>query len=191
MRKHVKNMFLLAAIGIVGVTGWYLSKQDLPGTAELLGGGGLATEVDAQGHVTGITLTQYDGDRLQWALSAPGAKQRISGWTEIRAPRLVLYTEKGGAVYVYALTGRVHGASRAMEFNQDVKVTDQLQRRLTTQLLRFDAQKGELSTDKAFKLVGENIILEGVGLRLLKQAQELHVLKRVRLIFLQGTEDLV
>ncbi|MEG3639397.1 LPS export ABC transporter periplasmic protein LptC [Magnetococcus sp. PR-3] len=191
MRKHVKNMFLLTALSIVGVTGWYLTNQDLPGTDELLGNNSFTTEVDAQGKVTGITLTQYDGDKLQWALSAPGANQRLSGWTEIRAPRLTLYTEDGDAIYISALSGRVHASTRAMEFLKDVQVTDQLQRRLTTDRLHFDAKKGELSSDRAFKLVGENIILEGVGLRLLKQARELHVLKRVRLIFLQGTEDLV
>nr|CRH08022.1 Conserved exported protein of unknown function [Candidatus Magnetococcus massalia] len=196
MRRHVKNLFLLFALAIVGVVGWYLTAKELPGTdallkAQLAAMQAMGSKADGQGQVTGITLVQYNGDHLQWQLSAPGANQGKDGWTEISQPRLTLYPSSGGAIYLTAQTGWVHPKSRNMIFEQSVTVTDQLQRRLTTESLRFSAKDNSLATDRAFKMVGENMILEGVGLRLLKQAQELHVLSRVRLSFPQGLLDRV
>lgn len=186
MRKHLKTVFFLIPVGLVGAVAWHLGQDafDRPK--------GVSLEVDkvevgpAGQAVTGINLQQSAEGRTVWSLSAPRAeRQTKTGITTVFEPDLTVHREDGESLRMRAMKGKVTGESREspMIFSDQVQVEDTLGRRLTTEWMMFEpGAGGVLSTDRDFEMDGPRFQLFGRGLRIFKDERRAVVLDRVKLI---------
>jgi len=185
VRKHLKTVFFLVPVGLVGAVAWYLGQDPFDRVK------GVSMEVDkveigpAGQAVTGITLQQSAEGRTVWSLSAPRAeRQSKTGITTVFEPDLTVHREDGESLRMRAMQGEVAGETREspMVFSDQVRVEDTLGRRLTTEWMKFEPAEGLLSTDRDFQVDGPRFQLFGRGLRIFKDEQRAVVLGRVKLI---------
>ncbi|MBF0422789.1 MAG: LPS export ABC transporter periplasmic protein LptC [Magnetococcales bacterium] len=176
---HFKYAFLLLSLLIVTGAGWYLWKPfgSMAGQVLLLRNG-------PQGAmVTDLSMVQFEGKETRWTLNARSAMRARDDNVIIEAPHLRVHHGDGRTMEVTSREGAVNNETRAVIFHGDVEARDGPVNRLMTNWLRFDPNERILYTDQAFKMVGENSRLEGVGFTLNQETRVLKVKSKVKVLF--------
>ncbi|MBF0125950.1 MAG: LPS export ABC transporter periplasmic protein LptC [Magnetococcales bacterium] len=181
LRRHVKHVFLILSLLIVGSVYWYLKRPYGLQTGNTQALDLLAGQQGAL--VTDIHLTQFDEQRIRWTLDAPSAQRGEGKQILIHHPRLGFSRNEQENIVVTAQEGDVDGGTGKMVLTGRVEAGDAEMGRLLTEQLRFDPEKRMLYTDQAFRLEREQMRLEGQGLTLLQEAQTLTVDSHVRMTF--------
>ncbi|MBF0184958.1 MAG: LPS export ABC transporter periplasmic protein LptC [Magnetococcales bacterium] len=211
MKRPVKTLLIAIPLLVVGVVVWYLQHPNRvsTGSNRVTSGGdpcrsmpttaaankncaqaGQESEPPATAtQVNDLQLTQLAGERTEWRLLAPFARDDGKNKIMIQQPDLLLYGSDGQLSAVTAQEGTVNSQTQVMTFSGQVVATSD-QQRLTSEILHFDPARKMLYTQQPFVLVDETMQLEGVGFALLQEKQSMIVQQKVRVhYFAVGDEE--
>ncbi|MBF0415527.1 MAG: LPS export ABC transporter periplasmic protein LptC [Magnetococcales bacterium] len=176
---RVKYLFLSLALMILLGLGWYLWKPFAMTTGQVL----LLKNGPQGAMVTDLSMVQFEGRETRWTLNARSAMRAKDDNVIIEAPHLEVHHGDGRTMEVTSREGAVNNETRAVIFHGAVEAKDGLTNKLTTNWLRFDPNERILYTDQAFKMLGENAQLEGVGFVLNQETRVLKVKSKVKVLF--------
>ncbi|MBF0454611.1 MAG: LPS export ABC transporter periplasmic protein LptC [Magnetococcales bacterium] len=186
--RSLKLFFLAAPTLMIIAVVWYLQRPVSMEVTEELPKSASAHPAEL---ATQIHLEQFDGQRTQWTLDAPVARQEEAETILVMKPRLSIFRKNGEQVNVTAKQGTVNKQTRMMRFEGSVRAEGDRQfGLLTTEQLQFDPKEGILSTEESFFLKNRSTQLRGVGLKLIQETKTVQVLKRVEMIFFDGVPTL-
>ncbi len=129
------------------------------------------------------------GGRLEWELEADKGFQ-VRGRDDIELTNVtVIYYMKNGAVYT--MTGREGNYNAQAEdvvIKGDVVVTSSRDDfSLKTDILKYSAGKGKVSTKSRFRMTSLRVDVTGRGMVMYMDREQLKVLSEVSTVFKEGT----
>lgn len=176
-QNRLPYLLLMIPVAILLLVGWQLGHVSTTVKAAL------PTGDDKGSRMTGLRLLHHVGQRLSWTLEAPQALTQTDGSVAITQPRLVLFRLQGGETRVSAGQGWVSGKGDLATFDGHVLLSDEQNRQLTTESLRFEPEQGILYSDQPFQWHDGDLHLEGIGFQLNQKDKRVQVPQGVHVVF--------
>lgn len=182
--KYLKYLFLAVPLFLAVGIFWHLQK---PFGLESGAGQLLTLTAGPEGTiVTGLHLVQLDDLRTHWTLDAPSARRDPLDDIVIDTPKLSVFQGNGEKLEINAIKGALNNSTREMTFRGGVTADSGPFNHLSTEWLRFNPNQQVLFTDQFFRLDGEHLHLQGIGLTVHQKTRTLKVSKQVKMTFTEG-----
>ena len=179
-----RNLLLLLAIGLaVVLAAVVMSRYRSPVI--------VAVPVVAPALPPGIDLalqqidyTHTEGGTARWRLVASRAEHQAESKLMMVKDLDLTFFEAGGGeqINVKALHGQINSDYSAVEVRDDVVLTHRNGYTLRTSYLHYSQADGMIRTDAPIHLTGQDVTLDGVGLRVDLSRRQLHVLGNVHAV---------
>ena len=131
-----------------------------------------------------IDYTHTEGGAARWRLVASRAEHQAESKLMMVKDLELTFFEAGGSeqINVKALHGQINSDYSAVEVRDDVVLTHRNGYTLRTNYLHYSQADGMIRTDAPIHLTGQDVTLDGVGLRVDLSRRQLHVLGNVQAV---------
>ncbi len=140
--------------------------------------------------IDGFHFTRSDSDRLCWVLDARRAETRKGAdKADLHDLHAVFNCTDGNTVTLKADRGVFDNCTKAVQLtgrDKDVTITSSKGYNMRTRDLNWNDRKKELTTDDPVVVKGDRIKIQGKGLVLKSDLQEVRITNGVRTEFYQG-----
>jgi len=131
-----------------------------------------------------IDYTHTEGGVARWRLVASRAEHQAESKLMLVRDLELTFFDAGGdeQVTVKALSGQINSDYSAVEVREDVELSHRNGYTLRTNYLHYNQADGMIRTDAPVHLTGQDVTLDGVGLRVDLSRRRLHVLDNVQAV---------
>jgi LPS export ABC transporter protein LptC len=129
-----------------------------------------------------IHYVETKGDKKEWELRAKSGQHfRQEDYTTLQDLTVTFYTEEGRIVTLRGDKGFMKGR-KEIEVRGDVVITSSDGYRVSTDSLRFDDEKQQISTDDPVMFEGKGLHIKGIGAVVDLKTKKLSILKKVQTV---------
>lgn len=133
-----------------------------------------------------IHYVETKGDKKEWELRAKSGQHfRQEDYTTLQDLTVTFYTEGGRIVTLRGDKGSMKGSMKGrkeIEVRGDVVITSSDGYRVSTDSLRFDDEKQQISTDDPVMFEGKGLHIKGIGAVVDLKTKKLSILKKVQTV---------
>lgn len=131
-----------------------------------------------------INYTETQDGRRKWSVQADSATHDFkANIAIIKNIRMIIYDLQGGDIVISAQNGRFDMTERTVSLQGNVILENVNGQSIYTDELKFDNDRNILSSEKAVRIVSEDINLSGVGMRYDLERKSLKLLASVEASF--------
>ena len=176
----LKYTLLLGIVALIGAGGYYLLNQPIAGDSvfetEMGGKKGI------KGKIKNIRLMEKMGKGEIWELTATAVSVNDDR-TEMRDIDMVYHSVERGPISILSDTGTLEADSQDALFNGNVRLRSPKPLFLTTEQLHWNAKTRLMTTDKKVRIVTGGAVINGTGLVINADSQEVTVKHSVKATF--------
>ncbi len=178
----LRNLLLLLAIGLAAVLAAVVAKRYQPQLTVQSVAPMLPAGIDLA--LQKIDYTHTEGGVARWRLVASRAEhQAESKLMLVKDLELTFFDEKGERLLdLEARNGQISSDYSAVEVRDDVTLVHRNGYTLQTASLRFNQADGIIRTEDPIRLTGQDLTMNGVGLRVELAKRQVHVLGQVHAV---------
>ena len=178
----LRHLLLLLAIGLAVMLVTVVVRRYQPPVTVTVSKAALPAGVDLA--LDKVDYTHTEGGVARWRLVASRAEhQAESKFMLVKNLALTFFDEKGvEQMTLKALNGQINSSYSAIEVHDEVEVSHRDGYTLRTKSLRFNQGDGLIRTDDPIRLVGRDLTMDGVGLRIDIAKGRLHIPAGVRVL---------